>query len=188
MLARMRVFIVPFLLITVFLVVRPAFAQSRYEIKQGTVKFRSEAPLELIQAESKELKGLIDFADGSFAFTMSMTSFQGFNSALQREHFNENYMESEKFPKATFAGRMIDPPDPQKVGEYTVRAKGKLTIHGVEHERIIQSRMNVATDGISIYAAFTVLLQEHDITIPKVVQQKIAEEISVEIKARATKK
>jgi polyisoprenoid-binding protein YceI len=168
--------------------VHVAAGQSRYEIKAGSVFFKSDAPLELIQAESKDLKGLIDFNDGTFAFSVAMISFQGFNSQLQREHFNENYMETEKFPKATFSGRMIESPDLAQPGEYTVRAKGKLVIHGVEQERIIKSIVRVSKDGLAIQSSFSILLQEHDITIPKVVQQKIAEEIFVEIKALALKR
>jgi polyisoprenoid-binding protein YceI len=164
-----------------------AAGQSRYEIKAGSVFFKSDAPLELIQAGSKELKGLIDFDNGTFAFSVSMISFQGFNSQLQREHFNENYMETEKFPKATFSGRMIESPNLSQPGEYTVRAKGKLVIHGVEQERIIKSTVRVSKEGLAIQSSFTILLQEHDITIPKVVQQKIAEEIFVDIKALAVK-
>ncbi|HYC87119.1 MAG TPA: YceI family protein [Chryseosolibacter sp.] len=152
-----------------------------YEINNGSVHFKSEAPLEIIQAQSDQLKGLIDFTNQTFAFSIPVTSFMGFNSALQREHFNENYMETDQFPRATFSGRLIESIDPSRDGEYIVRAKGKLSIHGVEHERIIRSAVEVRNNTIRIHSAFSVLLADFNIGIPKVVQQKIAEEIRVEI-------
>lgn len=154
----------------------------------GQVHFKSDAPLELIEAESDALKGLIDFYNQTFAFTIPVNSFKGFNSALQKEHFNENYMESDQYPRATFAGKMIEKVDISQPGEYIVRAKGKLTIHGVEQERIIRATIRVVGESISIQAAFSVLLQEHNITIPKVVQHKIAEEIFVDIRANGLRK
>lgn len=159
-----------------------------YEITAGTVYFRSDAPLELIEARSSKLKGLLDTEKQTFVFTVPSASFEGFNSVLQREHFNENYLESDKYPKSVFSGKIIEKVDLTKDGEYTVRAKGKLTIHGIEQERIIRSTIKVKNGAVSIHSAFTVLLQEHNITIPRVVQQKIAEEIKVEINAVAIEK
>lgn len=163
-------------------------AGSIYEIKDGSVYFKSDAPLELIEARSSKLKGLIDIEKQTFAFSVLSESFEGFNSALQREHFNENYLESNKYPKSTFSGKIIEKVDLSKDSEYIVRAKGKLMIHGVEQERIIRSTITVKKGIVSIHSSFTVLLQEHNITIPRVVHQKIAEEISVEINAVAMKK
>lgn len=161
---------------------------SRYAIDDGHVAFTSDAPLELIQAESDELRGLIDFDKETFAFTIQITSFKGFNSALQREHFNENYMESERFPKATFTGKLLDKPDLTRNGEYKVSAKGKLTIHGVEQERTIPAVIQVASDRIQITSRFDVMLADHKITIPKVVLQKLTERVTVDIKATGIRK
>lgn len=154
-----------------------------YRCDNGSVHFRSDAPLELIEARSGRLRGVIDPAKQSFAWSVDIKSFEGFNSPLQREHFNENYMESRKFPKATFQGKIIEKIDFQKNGVYTVRAKGKLTIHGVEQERIIKSRLEVRDQKVFVKSAFTVPLADHDIAIPRVVHQKIAEEIAVTVDA-----
>ncbi len=145
----------------------------------GKIAFSSDAPLELIQAESNQLKGLIDAEKQTFAFSIPMTSFQGFNSPLQREHFNENYLESELFPKATFSGKLIEKIDFSKDGTHSVRAKGMLDIHGVKQERIIRSEMTIEDGKLLIRSEFTVFLEEHDISIPKIMSQKIAEEIYV---------
>ncbi len=154
-----------------------------YEVNKGSVYFQSDAPLELIEASSTELRGLINTEERTFAFSVPMSSFEGFNSPLQRVHFNENYMESKQYPNATFSGKIIENINFTKDGLYTVRAKGQLNVHGVKRERIIRSELQVEEGHIEVRANFTVLLAEHDISIPKIVHQKIAEEIAVEIRA-----
>ena len=149
----------------------------------GTISFKSDARLELIRASSKELKGAIDTDKKTFAFKIRMRSFQGFNSPLQREHFNENYMESETYPEASFAGKIIEDIDFSKPGSYSIRAKGFLFIHGVQQERIIKSELEVKENSIIIHSSFTVLLNDHKILIPKVVSEKLANEIKVEVLA-----
>ncbi|MEJ8757162.1 YceI family protein [Pontibacter sp. H259] len=157
-----------------------------YRITEGKIHFKSDAPLELIEASSTKLKGLIKTEDQTFAFSVANESFEGFNSALQREHFNENYMESNRYPNCTFSGKIIEPVDFTKNGMYSVRAKGKLSVHGVDVERIIKSTITIKDGEIKVNSSFIVPLQEHNITIPKVVYQKIAEEINVEISATLT--
>ncbi len=83
-------------------------AQEFYRVEDGTIYFKSDAPLELIEATSNKMRGLINPKDNSFAFAVKINTFQGFNSPLQREHFNENYMESKRYPEATFSGRIIE--------------------------------------------------------------------------------
>ncbi len=152
-----------------------------YKTSSGKINFRSEAPLELIKASSDDLVGVIDSAKKVFSFKVPISSFQGFNSRTQREHFNENYMQTEQFPEASFKGKIIEDIDFSRNGTYSVRAKGMLNIHGVEQERIIKSDLTIKNGDISIKSNFTVLLSDHNIPIPKVVYQKLANEIKVEI-------
>ncbi len=161
----------------------PAMTEDVFLTENGTIQFSSDAPLELIEADSDQLKGAIDTDKRTFAFTVEMTSFQGFNSPLQREHFNEIYMESSRFPKSKFAGKIIEEIDFSKPGTYTIRAKGKLTLHGLTQERIIRCKLVVSASKLEVSADFSVLLAEHDISIPRVVHQKIAEEIKVNVRA-----
>ncbi|MEZ4940271.1 MAG: YceI family protein [Saprospiraceae bacterium] len=154
-----------------------------FSCSNGLVAFKSEAPLEVIEAESKQLRGVLDPEKQTFAWTVEVQTFEGFNNALQREHFNENYLESRRFPKATFAGKIIETMDFSKDGTYSVRAKGKLYIHGKEQERIIKSQVVVAGKRIRVEADFRILLADHDIRIPKIVYQKIAEEVQVLVQA-----
>ena len=164
------------------------YAQELYSTLKGEVYFKSDAPLELIEARSTELQGIIDADKLTFAFAVRMQSFQGFNSPLQREHFNENYLESKSFPRSTFVGKIIENVDFSKNGEFTIRAKGTFTIHGIEQERIIKSNVVVKDGVLSINSEFTVLLEEHDIDIPRIVNQKISEEIYVKIEAEFSRK
>src|SRR5205809_7976282 len=82
-----------------------------YNLTKGTIAFRSEAPLEVIKASSNELRGIIETQKKQFAFSIKLKSFKGFNSGLQKEHFNENYLESDKYPDATFVGKIIEDVD-----------------------------------------------------------------------------
>ncbi len=162
-------------------------AQRLYKCVDGRTHFKSEAPLEIIEAESNKLKGAIDLEKRTFAFTIEMVSFEGFNNPLQRVHFSENYLESDQFPEASFHGKIIDKQTFEEGKEYIVRAKGKLKIHGVTQERIIKSKLKIENGKLKIRSFFTVLLEEHDISIPKIVTQKIAEEIKVLVEAEFLK-
>lgn len=158
-------------------------SQLVYSVNSGSISFTSDAPLEMIKASSNELRGKIDAAKKTFAFTIKVATFKGFNSPLQREHFNENYLESNKYPDAFFSGKIIEDIDFSKDGVYSVRAKGNLNIHGIAKERIIKSDLVIKGGTINIKTNFTVLLAEHNIPIPKIVNEKLASEIKVEVKA-----
>jgi len=171
-------------MVILFVSVTEAFSQQPahsavFESLRGNVEFTSDAPLELINASSSSLRGFINPAERTFAFSIPTSSFKGFNSLLQQEHFYENYIESHKFPNATFNGRIIEDVDLAHGSEYSIRAKGILDIHGVKSERII--KVNIRNqDGIMYANAdFYVLLADHNIIIPKMVWQKIAEKIRV---------
>lgn len=154
-----------------------------YRCENGSITLKSDAPLEIISAKSSKLRGVIDPTNNSFAWVVEVRSFEGFNGKLQREHFNENYLESERYPRLTFTGKIIEKIDFQKDGSYSARAKGKLFVHGKEQERIIKSQLDIKNGVLRIKAAFDVPLIDHDITIPKIVNQKIAEQINVTVNA-----
>lgn len=164
-------------------IVCAANAQAKLSIERGAINFTSNAQLELIKAASDKVQGLLDPATNQFAFSVDIKSFQGFNSQLQREHFNEKYMESEKFPKARFSGKIIESVDFTADGVFDVRAKGDLEIHGVKQTRIIKSKITVRNGQIEIESKFMVPLADHNITVPNIVSQKIATEIEVDFKA-----
>lgn len=119
----------------------------------------------------------------TFAFSVSNRSFRGFNSPLQLEHFNENYMEADLHPVCTFTGKIIDDLDANVPGTYEVRVKGMLTVKGIARERIIKSKVEVRPGRMMVQSDFTVILDDYMILIPRVVSQKIAPEIAVSLQA-----
>jgi hypothetical protein len=159
-----------------------------YYIVSSSVKFRSEAPQEVISAETNKMLGVIDTDKRTFAFTVQNSSFQGFNSALQRVHFNENYMESDLYPLTSFKGKIIEDVNFNVPGIYQIRAKGYLTVHGIVKERIIRAQVTTGNNGIKLISNFTVLLKDHNIRVPKVVHEKIASEIKVTVEAELKQK
>lgn len=154
-----------------------------YQTTSGKISFSSDAPLEIIKASSDEMLGLLDIDKKNFSLKVDVHSFKGFNSPLQKEHFNENYMESDKYPIASFTGKIIEDVDLSADGTYELRTKGTLTIHNVPQERIIKTDVTVKQKTITVHSNFTVLLSDHKIPIPKVVYQKLANEIKVEVNA-----
>lgn len=155
----------------------------KYTVKNGQISFVSNAELEVISASSKKLQGVIDASNNQFAFLVPVNSFTGFNGELQRIHFNEKYMESDKYANATFSGKIIEQIDFTKDGTFDVRAKGDLDIHGQKQIRIIKSKITIKSGTITIETSFKVPLADHNISIPTIVNQKIATEIIVNVQA-----
>lgn len=170
------------ILILLMVCVIPTSAQV-YMTTEGIATFTSDAPLELISASSDELSGAIDISDNRFAFRIPNKSFIGFNSQLQQEHFYENYLETDKYKYSSFQGKIIEKIDLSGTNPQQLRAKGTLSIHGVEQERIVKATLLVEKDKLIVLCEFTVPLEDHDIRIPNVVYQKIAEVIDVEVNA-----
>lgn len=170
---------IPAIIFLCLIQVNLLFGQTKFSTQKGEINFTSNAQLEVIKASSDKVQGIIDPVTSQFAFSVSIQSFRGFNSELQRQHFNENYLESDKFPKAVFTGKLIEQVNFEKDSSYTVRAKGDLDIHGQKQTRIIKSQLVVKNGVVRVEADFRVPLADHNISIPKIVNQKIATEIEV---------
>jgi len=149
-----------------------------YTTISGEVAFVSDAPLEIIEASSNQMQGVLDIGKKSFAFKMYIKSFEGFNSPLQQVHFYENYMQVNDYPIATFKGKILEEIEN---GENLYRTKGKLEIHGKAIERIIDVKLSISEKKVIYSSDFIVPLQDHDIKLPRIVYQKIAEKINVSI-------
>jgi polyisoprenoid-binding protein YceI len=164
-------------------------AQKLLQFIDGNVSFKSDAPMELIEAETETIVGLIDTQKKTFAFRVPVSSFEGFNSPLQREHFNENYLETNRYPYTQFSGEIEGEVDFKKAGSYEVTAKGIFDIHGIQRERAINAVVTVARNGdVEIETQFVVRLADHDIKIPTIVRYKIAETINVSFIAKMIKR
>jgi len=179
----------PKYLLAIFLLVCvKVYSQGKFEIASGKIDFTSNAPLELINASSEKTIGVIDSKTKQFAFIVSTGSFKGFNSELQRQHFNEKYLETEKYYQSTFSGSIIDSINFYVDGVYKVQAKGTLLIHGKKQPRTIPATVTVLKGQITVQSEFKVLLVDHDIAVPKIVNQKVATEILVKLKFLLTEK
>jgi hypothetical protein len=157
--------------------------QKKLTVQKAQMAFTSDAELELISASSDKVQGLIDPVSNQFAFTVDVNTFRGFNSELQRQHFNEKYMESERYPKARFSGKIIEPIDFSTDQSYEVRAKGELDIHGQRQTRIIKTKVTIKDGIVYLTSNFFVPLSDHNISIPSIVSQKIATEIEINFQA-----
>jgi polyisoprenoid-binding protein YceI len=149
-------------------------------LNKGKVAFHSQAELEVIRAHTEEFKGVLDMSNNEFAISIPLSNFLGFNSPLQMEHFNENYLESDKFENATYAGKIKNEFDLHKDGRSIIMTHGILTIHGIKVERDIEVELVINRGIIGIKSEFKVPLKDHGIKIPNAVKGKIAEVIEVE--------
>lgn len=156
-----------------------------YAASNAKLSFYSKTPVEDIQAVSERTKGLLNIKTGDVAFIVENTSFE-FPNKLMQEHFNEKYMESEKFPISTFKGKVLETIDYTKDGEHKVSVLGKLNIHGVEVERTIPGVITIKDGVVQIKSDFKVKVADHKMQIPKLVVAKIAEEIVVGLDAKLT--
>lgn len=151
----------------------------KFSLEKSHVKFFSSAPMEDITAENSKSSSILNEATGEVVFSIPIQEFQ-FAKSLMKEHFNEKYMESEKFPKATFQGKIPD----FKIdasGVQNVTASGKLIIHGVTRDVQIPGTIEKANNKITVKAKFIVKLEDYKITRPQLLWKNIAEEVEVTV-------
>lgn len=158
----------------------PVASAQVYITRTGVINFFSKTPMEDIKAENNQVYAAIDLSKKKIAFSMLMKSFL-FRKELMQEHFNENYVESDRHPKSTFKGTFTGDVDPQKPGVYNVQAQGVITLHGVEKSINTPATIEITGDGLTGTARFALLPQDFDITIPGIVRDKIAEQIDVQV-------
>lgn len=166
------------ILILIFLCSPIVLAGQKISVKKSTVTFFSDALVEDITASTTKTAGIIDLAKGEFAFSLPIKEFQ-FDKSLMKEHFNEKYMETEKYPKATFLGTLQNFNSDAATQE--VKARGKLTIHGVTKE--VEIPATIKKNGLSyqVDAKFIVRLADYKIEIPQLLFQNIAEAVEVTV-------
>lgn len=162
-----------------------------YKTSTGTVSFHSGAS-ENIDATNSAAAAALSAATGAVEFSVAINSFQ-FKKALMQKHFQENYMESSKYSKATFKGKITDNTKVNytKDGTYAVSIKGNLTIHGVTKEVTIPGNVVVKGNKITLQASgsdFKVKPKDYDIKIPANNAAQIAEEIEITVNCELTKK
>jgi hypothetical protein len=156
------------------------YSQNLYKATSGEISFFSETPMENIDAVNKDIKALINTKNGDIAFIVANRGFR-FEKPLMEEHFNENYMESDKYKASMFKGKIVGNIDFTKDGVYPVTAKGALTIHGVEKNREIEGKLTIKDGKMTIKSTFNIKIKEHKIKIPKLVVKNIAEVVKTTV-------
>ncbi len=154
----------------------------KFITKTGHIRFYSNAPLEKIEAHNRQVNSALDLSTGGFVFKVLMKSFE-FEKALMQEHFNENYVESDKFPTATFLGKVTNfkDVDISKDGVYEVTVEGKLTLHGVTKQVSETGTIEVKQGKLRGKARFNLVLADYQISIPGAVGNNISKTIEISV-------
>ncbi len=158
------------------------YAQQLYTTTTGVVSFFSSTPMEDISAVNKKVTSIYNPTTNDIAFQMQIIQFK-FPNSLMEDHFNENYMETTKFPKASFQGKINETIDLTKDGVFDVTSTGKLTIHGVTQLKTISGKFSILKGKIKLESNFEVALTDYKIEVPTIVFSKVAEIIKVKVLA-----
>ncbi len=168
------------LLIACFATLAAGYSQNLYKAVDGEISFFSETPMENIDAVNKAVKALINTKTGEVAFIGTNVGFH-FEKPLMEEHFNENYMESDKYKVSVFKGKIVEQVNYAENGEHKVVVKGVLNIHGIEQEREVPGVITIKDGKINVTTDFIVKVKDHKIDIPKLVIKNIAESVKVTV-------
>lgn len=157
------------------------YSQKRYFTKNGNISF-SAGSGEAIDGVNKTTTSVFDATTGQLEFAVLVKGFE-FSRALMQEHFNENYMESDKYPKTIFKGKIsnIEKVNFQKDGLYPVIVKGVLDMHGVKKELESNGILKVGGETVGGNAEFTILLSDYNIAIPSLVKDKISKTVTIKV-------
>ncbi len=163
-----------------FLCISGTFAQPVYLATGGSCSFFSRTPVEDIDAHSESMSAVLNTQTKEILFKVPMSTFK-FKKALMQEHFNEKYVESEKFPYATFKGKINEEVDFTKDGSTEVTSTGVMNIHGIDQPMTEKGVITIKDGKISINSEFKIALKDYQISIPKIVVSNIAEIIDVKM-------
>jgi hypothetical protein len=160
------------------------YGQDQYFTKTGVVSFKAGTGAEDIDGLNKSVSSIIDIASGQIEMAILIKAFE-FKRGLMQEHFNENYMESDKYPKATFKGKINEIPGLNlKIdGTYSVHANGILEIHNVKKQVEFPVTLKVANGVIMVDNQFEIHLEDYKIDIPAAVTDKISSKVIIQLKA-----
>lgn len=159
-----------------------------YKTSTGVIKFFSKTNMENIDATNSQVSAALSSEKGAVEFSVTINSFQ-FKKALMQKHFQENYMESSKYPKSTFKGALVDNTKVNyaKDGTYAVNVKGKLTMHGVTKDVTVPGKIVIAGKKATLQGDFKVKLKDYNITIPAQNATNVSEDISINVNCALVK-
>ncbi|NND95309.1 MAG: YceI family protein [Flavobacteriales bacterium] len=172
------------ILISVFMCAALSASAQKIYTKNGQIDFYSDAPMEKIEATNTKATSVVDLASGAMQWSVLIKAFH-FEKALMEEHFNENYMESSKFPKATFKGALdnLEEIDFSADGTYIAQISGDLNVHGVTKPIKTQGTFEVKEGKISGSTEFSIAVADFEIEIPSIVKENIAKDVRIIVKA-----
>ena len=170
-----------------FLNIIIAVNAQKFMTKNGYIGFYSHTPMEDIKADNNQVAGVLDITTGDMVFQVLIKSFH-FERALMEEHFNENYMESDKIPKSSFKGKItnLSSVNFAREGTYDVTVEGDLTIHDVTNKISTKGTIEVVSGGINANSKFNIVPEDYKISIPGVVREKIDKNLAVTVMMKFT--
>ena len=174
-------------LILICLLFSTQLIAQQYYTNKGKVSFFSEAPIENISAINEDVSAIVDSQTGGFAFRLKIEDFT-FPNSLMQEHFNESYLESEKYPLSTFTGVVDNFSDLDLSTKQNFVVNGSLSMHGISKDAQMKATAQMINDELHISSTFDVALEDYDIDIPKIMMYKIAEIIKVTVKIKLNKR
>jgi polyisoprenoid-binding protein YceI len=152
-----------------------------FKTNEGTIKFINKTSLMEFEAVNNQVTAAIS-GKGKVQFRVPINSFQ-FEKKLMQSHFQENYMESQTFPNATFSGSVMkmDGVNLTKAGEYNVKVAGKFDMHGVSKADTLAGKLIVAKGTVKLVSSFSIKCNDYNIKIPAAVSSKVANEIKINV-------
>jgi hypothetical protein len=157
-----------------------AKAQTVYVLKSSNIYFFAGTPIEDIEADNIKSVSFFDSKTGDIRWSIPINSFK-FKNALMEEHFNENYLESEKYPKAEYVGKIMNPEtyDFSKPNTFVVKVQGELTMHGIKKSKTIEVTIKNESRAFTANTKFDILLADYNIQRPQILWEKLSETVSV---------
>jgi len=154
----------------------------KFMTKNGYIGFSSHTAIDDIKADNNQVAAVLDISTGDMVFQVLIKSFH-FEKALMEEHFNENYMESDKFPKSTFRGKItnLSSVDFSKPGKYDVTVEGDLNMHDITNKVSAKGIIEVVQGGVNASSKFNIVPEDYKINIPGVVRDNIAKTLEVTV-------
>ena len=164
------------------------FGKELFITREGSIEFFSTTPIEDIKAVNNQVSCVLNKTTGDFAFQVPIKGF-AFKNALMQEHFNENYLESDLYPKSVFKGKIKDWKDLEiSDKELDITIEGELTIHGVKRNIIESAKIWNAEDKITGECKFNIAVADYNIKIPRIVRENIAKIIEVSVSVSLKRK
>jgi hypothetical protein len=165
----------------IMLVISQSIQAQRYMTQNGVISFFSSTPVEDIEAVNNQVSAVLNAENGEIASVLLLKAFN-FEKALMQEHFNEKYVESEKYPKSTFKGKIENFSDLKlaKGSAEDVIIKGELSIHGVTNKIEVIGKLLNDNGVMDLKFAFQVQVADYNIEIPGPVKEKIAKTIDID--------